>query len=118
MTKWKRLYNALVGAQNQYQVGNHPQRLQLPNTQSIEEQRSFYLIKKTATLIYWQKDELTIFRLYNNQNHCTFELKWPTDLAPQYRSEFNQWYFFDKTGRLVHFNWNNGRVNTLSLLLK
>ncbi|HHJ4545300.1 TPA: hypothetical protein ACQJIL_005370, partial [Citrobacter freundii] len=23
MTKWKRLYNALVGAQNQYQVGNH-----------------------------------------------------------------------------------------------
>jgi len=23
MTKWKRLFNALVGAQNQYQVGNH-----------------------------------------------------------------------------------------------
>ncbi|WP_109393725.1 bpX6 domain-containing protein [Proteus terrae] len=97
---------------------HYTQRLQLPNTQSIEEQHSFHLIKRTATLIYWQKDELTMFRLYNNQNHCTFELKWPTNLAPQYRSEFNQWYFFDKTGRLVHFDWNNGRINTLSLLLK
>lgn len=97
---------------------HYTQRLQLPNTQSIEEQHSFNLIKRTATLIYWQKDELTIFRLYNNQNHCTFELKWPTNLAPQYRSEFNQWYFFDKAGRLVHFDWNNGRINTLSLLLK
>lgn len=97
---------------------HYTQRLQLPNTQSIEEQRTFYLIKKTATLIYWQKDEFTIFRLYNNKNHCTFELKWPTDLAPQYRNEFNQWCFFDKTGRLVHLNWDNGRVNTLSLLLK
>lgn len=97
---------------------HYTQRLQLPNTQSIEEQHSLHLIKRTATLIYWQEDELTVFRLYNNQNHCTFELKWPTNLAPQYRSEFNQWYFFDKTGRLVHFDWNNGRMNTLSLLLK
>lgn len=97
---------------------HYTQRLQLPNTQSIEEQHSLHLIKRTATLIYWQEDELTVFRLYNNQNHCTFELKWPTNLAPQYRSEFNQWYFFDKTGRLVHFDWNNGQINTLSLLLK
>ncbi|WP_368910503.1 bpX6 domain-containing protein [Proteus vulgaris] len=97
---------------------HYTQRLQLPNTQSIEEQHSLHLISRSAKLIYWQKDELTIFRLYNNQNHCTFELKWPTIFAPQYRNEFSQWYFFDKTGRLVHFNWDNGRVNTLSLLLK
>ncbi|MBI6527967.1 hypothetical protein JEP40_02330 [Proteus vulgaris] len=97
---------------------HYTQRLQLPNTQSIEEQQSFHLTSRTATLVYWQKDELTIFRLYNNQNHCSFELKWPTKFTPSYRHEFNQWYFFDNTGRLVHFNWDNGRVNTVSLLLK
>ncbi|NBM56735.1 hypothetical protein GWI68_18665 [Proteus sp. G2669] len=95
---------------------HYTQRLQLPNTQSIEEQQSFHLTSRTAKLIDWQKDELTIFRLYNNKNHCSFELKWPTKFTPSYRHEFNQWYFFDNTGRLVHFNWDNGRVNTLSLL--
>ena len=53
MTKWKRLFNALAGAQNQYQVGNHL-------IMFINRAMNPVNYARDPSVFAWRRDELNV----------------------------------------------------------